>query len=165
MNLRERFTGLRARDRQMLVGGALVVLVLLTWAWAVDPLLKQRARLRADLPTQRAALAEMRAQVASLKANATTSAAQAVQPIPGSLLSFIDTQARAAGLGDALKRLEPAGEQAVRLTLERAEFERLAGLLDQLRATYGLEIGELGLNADASPGQVSGQLKLERRGG
>jgi general secretion pathway protein M len=154
---------LNPRDRRILIGGAVIVLLMLIFAWGVVPLHQAEQRLAVSVPEKRAALAQMRAQAQVLLATAPT--VVAIQPIPGSLLSFIDAQARQAGLESALKRLEPVGEEAVRLTFERVEFERLAKLLDQLQQTYGLRPSELSLNADVSPGQVSGQVKLERSGG
>lgn len=154
---------LSPRDRRILVVGGALVVVMLGFAWGVMPLRQAEQRLMISVPEKRAALAQMRAQAQAFAATAPT--VVAIQPIPGSLLSFVDAQARQAGLESALKRLEPVGENAVRLNFERVEFERLAKLLDQLQQGYGLRPSELSLNADVSPGQVSGQVKLERAGG
>jgi len=151
---------LSPRDRRVGLIGAAIVMALLAFSYVLLPLQRAHARLKISVPEKRLALAEMRAQALQISARAPTVVAKL--PISGSLLSFIDAQARQAGLAETLKRLEPVGDDAVRLTFERVEFERLARFLDQLNQSYGVSLSELSVTADVSPGQVSGQLKLDR---
>jgi len=157
------FAQMEHKDRRTLLIGAALAGLLVLFSYGLLPLWQGQQRLTFSVPEKRLALAEMRAQAQAMGASQPT--AVAILPIQGSLLSFIDAQARQAGLGEALKRLEPVGDNAVRLNFEKVEFERLARLLDQLHQSHGLRVSELSLNADVSPGQVTGQIKLERGNG
>lgn len=80
----------------------------------------------------------------------------------GSVLSIADSTAKAGGLGGAIKRMQPEGEQMVRVWLEDAPFNTLVTWLHSLETTQGIQITDFNVSQDDSPGLVKARLTLKR---
>ncbi len=154
--------GLAPRERLALALGGAAALLLLAWGLLWAPLQERAARLREQVARQEAEVAWMRraaAEAARLRA-----AAPRTRP-SGSLLGLVDRTARAAGLGQALARVQPQGEARVRVRLEGAPFDGLARWLGELAAA-GLRVEELDVEREArgGEGRVRARLTLAREG-
>lgn len=152
--------GREARERRVLSIGALLVAAMLLWAFAFKPLSEARAalaegngRLAADLAAMRAGAAELRGAASGDDA----ARARAGQ----SLLALADGGVRAIGLGNGLKRIEPAGDGRVRLRLEAVPFDPLAGWLETLALEQGITVAEMAVTRTEYAGQVDVQLVLQ----
>src|SRR5690606_42068341 len=84
----------QARERQMLLGGAAILLVALVWLLAFEPAWAGRQRLAEELPAQRAELARMASMID--EARALESVASAA-PASGSVRASPETSLAAAG--------------------------------------------------------------------
>lgn len=80
----------------------------------------------------------------------------------GSVLSVADSTAKADGLAAAIKRMQPDGDQTVRVWLENAPFNTLVAWLQKLEKDQGIHISDLNINQDDSPGHVKARLTLKR---
>jgi general secretion pathway protein M len=78
-----------------------------------------------------------------------------------SLLSVTDDSARSAGLGAALKRVEPDGSTGVRVWLEDASFDSVAGWLSVMDTHYGVDVDSATLERAATTGRINARLSLQ----
>ncbi len=145
-----------AGDRRVLVIGALIVLVLLGWAWVWEPLRSERLVLRERVAANADLLAQARAQ--PVPTMATRGA-----PRTGSLLARADASARAAGLGERLGGIEPQGQDALRLQIDDVAFDVLAAWLQSL-AVDGIAVEAMTVQRAASDGHVVARVVLRDAG-
>ena len=80
-----------------------------------------------------------------------------------SLLALAEQSARAAGLAQAFRRGEPAGEGQVRIWLEGAAFDRLLAWLESLEQSYAISLESGSLDPVGVPGLVNARLLLAER--
>lgn len=156
--LRETWSTLSARERQLaLAGGAvllLVVVALLAWL----PLQRELTRLRASVPEQQQQLARMRTQAAMVPA--LRSRAGGTPPAAGTLLTVVEQSANKHGVRSFLTRLDVEGGTAVQVTAEAVPFNALISWLAELREGYALNVENATLEAHGAPGTVNGRLRL-----
>ena len=152
---------LQPRERRMLAIGAAVVSAMLGWALLWYPLSHARAELAARVAHQRDDLAWMRralGEVGSLRAQGARSRADRQGK---SLLALADVSARGAGLTGALKRVEPAGSDSVRVNLEIADFDALVSWLDALARDYGVQATDFSADKVEGLGLVNARVTLQ----
>lgn len=145
-----------SRDRRVLAIGALIVLVLLGWAWVWEPLRSERLQLRERVGANADLLALARARPMPVF---TTPGA----PRTGSLLARADASVRAAGLGERLGGIEPQGRDALRLQIDDVAFDVLAAWLQSL-AVDGIAVEAMSVQRAASAGHVDARVVLRDAG-
>ena len=77
-----------------------------------------------------------------------------------SLLGLIDRTARSATLSTAVTRMEPQGQERVRIWLTGADFDKVIAWLGKLRKQHGVRVITLDVERDKEPGRVGGRLSL-----
>lgn len=162
--MKEWWSNLGTRER-LIVGGAAVLLVpLLLWALVWQPLASSVRRLETEVVAQREGLQWMRNAAAELK-QLHGSGAQASAGLGGrSLLAVVDQSARAAGLGNGLKRIEPDSATAVRARLEGVSFDAVVKWLDELSRQFGVLATLVSIERAQGIGQVNVRLTLQAPG-
>ena len=78
-----------------------------------------------------------------------------------SLLAIVDTGAKQMGVREAIKRIEPKGDDKVQIWLEDIVFNRLIVLLGELDRRNHIQIADVSLNK-AELGKVSGKITLNK---
>lgn len=159
--MRARWNALAPREQQMLAIGTVVVALLLGWALVWQPLVQTRARLAQRVSADRVALASMRAAQSELPTLSAAASRAAVDRQGKSLLALADASARSAGLGNALKRVEPASARSVRVSFEAANFDQLVGWIENLARDYGVEASDLSADRSEGMGLVNARVTLE----
>lgn len=149
------------RDRRVLVAGGIVVAILLIWALLWIPLSRARASLTAQVAQQRADVAWMRQSLAQARELRTQGARGNVARQGKSLLALADATARADGLGDALKRVEPTGAASVRVSFEVVDFDVLSNWLEALARDYGVSVTDLSVDKSQGLGLVNARVTLQ----
>ena len=147
---------LEPRERLVaLAGGALAVLIL-AWSFAWTPL--RDATLGFD-----AALAEKHAMLANARRWQALGGPPAM-PVAASesLVLVVDRTHRAHGLGGALSRNQPDGENGIRVTFQRVPFAQLIAWLGTLRKEHGVVVISANLDGTQQPGLVNASLELRR---
>ena len=152
--------GLSYRERLLVSGGAMLTLALLLYALAWQPFQASHRRLRQSVAEQRAELAAMRQMAEEIRRLGGASATP-TSPVDGrSLLTLVDQTARAAGLGAALKRVTPQGENRLGVQFDAVEFDQLVPWLGQLERDHRIVI--VNLSADrAAVGRVNARLTVQ----
>jgi len=159
--MRAWWDGLAMQERRMLAGGALVAGVLLGWAFAWHPLAQRRDDLEREVAGARATLAYVRAGTAEIERRKGTARRAGGERAGRSLLALADATARDAGLGDALRRVEPAGGSSVKVGFEAVRFDALAAWFEALASDYGIETTELSVDRGEAGGIVNARATLQ----
>lgn len=158
--LKARWQGLEPRQRFVLAGAGFVIVALVLWLWVWEPLRDARERARAQVAEQQALAGWLQA-VAPVAAGLREDGGAADELNDRSLLGMVDETARAAGLAAAIGRIEPAGENQVRIWLNDAGFATLMGWLEQV-AAGGIQVRELTAEGSAQTGAVNARITLGR---
>lgn len=153
---------LGARERGLIVVGTVLVMMLLSYVLAWEPLRNSDRRLRQSVAERRADLAWMRQAAEEIKRLGGTGAARPVAD-NRSLLTLVDQTARAAGLGAALKRVAPQGDDKLSAQLDGAEFDKLIPWLSALERDQAIAIISLNVDRTDAPALVNARVVLGRR--
>lgn len=153
---------LGARERGLIVVGTVLVMMLLSYVLAWEPLRNSDRRLRQSVAERRADLAWMRQAAEEIKR---LGGAGAARPVADnrSLLTLVDQTARAAGLGAALKRVAPQGDDKLSAQLDGAEFDKLIPWLSGLERDQAIAIISLNVDRTDAPALVNARIVLGRR--
>jgi general secretion pathway protein M len=159
--LKDWFFGLKPRERLLVAGGAVIVVLVALYTLAIAPFYgavnsraERVAQKEGDLAWMRGVAGEMMAR------NATAPAPAA--PSNESLVVLIDRTARECGLGAALTGQTPDGANGIRVRLEGAEFEKLVMCLATLQQAHSVTIESATIDRTAKPGLVNASLVLHR---
>ena len=79
-----------------------------------------------------------------------------------SLLSAVDQASKSGTLSKAPSRLQPDGENQVRVWLEDTQFDALLRWMLELQDNYGLKIEVVDIERQPTPGLVNARLSLTR---
>jgi type II secretory pathway component PulM len=145
------------RQEKMAAAATVLAVALLLLYLLLQPLLRNRARLREEVTTRRAELAWMQ-EAAREIGQSDLSARNSGGTMPP--LQFIDQAARENHLSDQLKRMEPGTGNEIKVWLSNAAYVDLVRWLRQLSASGRLTISSLNVEKGTSPGLVSAQLTL-----
>lgn len=146
--------------QQRLIGAAAVVLIgIVVYVWVWEPLVEARDAERERVAQQQAMLNWLEALVPvveELRRRGDRPASLGDR----SLLGLADESARAAGLAGALTRIEPAGEDQVRVWLDGADFVATMGWLEQFSRNQPIQVGQLQIDRAQGSGQVNVRVTL-----
>jgi len=154
---------LSLRERLALILGGLAVLGTALFLY-LEPVLRERTRLREELPQLRADLSWMRAhlgEVRRLRArNQPGAEGESTRLTPAA----IEASVRDSGLGGALQNLEPVGPDRVRIRFREVPFPELMVWLGRLQQR-GIEVAQARIRrSEEKAGQVRAELTLEAGG-
>lgn len=135
-----RWAGLSQRERAIVAGGAIVVMLLVLWLFVVQPLTSARDRLRSALPSLRAQAAQVAAGAEEVKKLRTAGARSATSGDP--VAGVLET-AEAAGLKDRIRSVSPTSD-TVAVSLEPVAYPRLVRWLGDLAQGRGLVVAAFG---------------------
>lgn len=141
---------------------ALAILAAMAWGW--QSVSVRRARLEHSVPRERALVRWMEQAAREVKTLRQSKSAQQGKDAGQSLLSVINATAASHSLAPRIRRMEPQGDDAVRLWLSAAPFDALVEWLGGLRQDYRIEVSNADINDTETPGSVDAALTLKRRG-
>lgn len=150
------------RDRRVLLIGSIFTSFALVYMLLWEPLHQQRDRYRQQIDEQRQLLHWMNERSVEAKLLMARSGGPATPASSGSLLSLVDKQARAAGLGKGLKRVEPAGKNQVRLWFDGVDFNLLVTWLGSLEEKFGADVDSAVIDHTDTIGRVNARLVITR---
>ena len=82
---------------------------------------------------------------------------------PESLLVLIDRSASESGLAKALVGTQPAPNGSMRVQLEQADFNQVAGWLSRLSSQHGVRVESATITSSSTPGIVNATVQLRAR--
>jgi len=150
---------LETRQRIVLVAAALVLLGLFLFVQVWEPL-KQASAMERERIAQQQALVDWLVAVTPMAQRLQQQRIAQRRDSDQSLLGLTDETARAAGLASALTRIEPAGQDQVRVWLDNADFLRMMGWLEQLSSQHPVDIEQMAIDRAAGEGRVNVRVTL-----
>lgn len=158
--MRQWWLGLEQRERRTLILGVSALAVILAYFLLWRPAHLGATRAATKLRQEEALLTWMQraaAEARQLQQSGGGSSATNGQ----SLFALADQSARAAGLADAIRRVEPSGADHVRISLQDAAFDRVVTWLGGLSAKQGVAVDAATIRQGKAPGKVNAQLVLK----
>ena len=158
----------RSPSERLLIGiAALLLMVLVVYALAWRPLQHHLADLDRGIAQQRQLklwLEGTRSEVMRLRRQTPTAGQGAGDR--RSLLALVDQTARQAGLGRSIRRVEPNGQDGVRLRFEAVAFDDLMVWLEKIAGIGDIAVEAAAIDRRDEGGLVDARLTLRsRRGG
>lgn len=159
--MKDWFLGLEKRERLFVLVGAAAALVMVIWGLLLNPLFSASAATANRIDTKRNTLAFLRVAAAEIAAGGDATAAR--PDLTGqSLVVVVDRSARQAGLGNALTRNQPVGDDGIRVRLDDASFDAVARWLATLNASSGLAIDSASFDRTPAEGRVNASIVLRQ---
>ncbi|WP_455216736.1 type II secretion system protein GspM [Kaarinaea lacus] len=152
--------GLEQRERHLVISGAVLTVIMLLYLVIWKPLTSNVDELRVSTREQQTTLIWMKQAAGEIK-KLRGSGSQAKPASGQSLLTLVDTTAKAGKLGNSVKRIQPDGEQKVRVWMENASFDDVVRWLVLLETRHGVNIESSVFEVKESAGSVDVRLVLE----
>ncbi|MDH5326757.1 MAG: type II secretion system protein M [Gammaproteobacteria bacterium] len=155
------FNSKEQRERQILVGGVVSVVLLLLYAMVWDPIVGGKAKLEQQAEQMRRDLTWMQEQASKVRVLKAGSAPLGrIQP-GQSLLGIIDRSAKSSQLGNSVKRVKPDGENKARVWLENANFNDVIRWAESLKRSYNVEIESVSIEKEEQAGLISARFVFQ----
>lgn len=157
--MRNILSGLDAQQRLLVVAGTVllgIVIIALIWGSFVKD-----ARRLEEIVVEQRELEQWMQQAAqeAFQLRGITSGTVAVAGNK-SLLALADQTAKQSRLGQAMKRVEPEGQDKVRIQLDDALFDDMAQWLEKLELTYNIHVERISIDKLPRSGFVNARLTL-----
>ncbi len=159
--MKEWFQSLNERERLMVLGGGMVVLILLLYAMIWRPVMQGVVNQRAELERANKLLVWMKKSISDVRAQEGPGRGGAPRPPGQSLLSLIDSTAKTSGFGAQVKRVKPDGENKVQIWIDDVSFDKVIAWLQGLQELYGIQITGTSIDRGNVDGQVNVNVQLE----
>jgi len=152
---------LETSERRLVIGGGGLLLLMFLYIAIWEPLTNSVEELRISTTEQESLLVWMRGAAQEVKQLKGSGGQKTEQVGGGSLLSLVDRTAKAARLGPVLKRVQPDGEDKVRVWLEAASFDDLMRWLSTLNSRHDVHAVSSVFQTVEAPGRVDARLVFE----
>jgi general secretion pathway protein M len=156
------FMQLATRERRIVLSGLALLIIILIYLLAWEPFVNHRQQLRQTVKEQQALVEWM--QQASAEAEqlrAVNGDAAGRLPDGQSLLAVVDQAAKNSGLGAAMKRVEPEGQDTARVWFEQARFDELMTWLDGMQRNFGVGVVSIVLERQEQSGLINARVTLQ----
>lgn len=159
--MKDWFNGLAPRERLMVSVAAVIVALALIYAAAWSPLASSVVRLENSVEEQQALKQWMQQSAAEVNQLRNSSGATGASG-HRSLLAVVDQTSKQSQLAPAVKRIEPDGQELVRVTLEQASFDDMVKWLGGLQRSSAVSVEDISIERQAESGRVNVRLTLKR---
>ena len=154
---KNRWSGLEAREQQILRLSAVILGLVLVYLLIIDPVYSGRDNAEQRLRSTQKAFSVMQQQALDLKASLSNPGISASGP----LLTQVESSAQKEGLRDALKRLQPSGDDQIQVSLEGASYQQIMQWLNNLHH-QGVRAQRVDIQVDRKSDLLEVQLLLAR---
>ena len=131
------------RERLIVIVGAALTLIILGYALVWEPWHRRLGQLRVQVPSKQETLAWMTREAARIEPLARRRAQTRGEALP--ILTVIEQSATRAELRDAIRRMQPAEDDQVRVWLSDAHFDPWLQWVETLKRE-GIEVVEATVN-------------------
>ena len=159
--MKDWLNSLEQNERRMVIAGSVLLMMMLVYIMAWEPLVNKVGALRASTAEQQTLLSWMKQAAQEVKQLRGLTGQRNRPASSQSLLSLVDSTAKAGKLGKSLKRVQPDGDQKVRVWLEEANFDDVIRWLTALETRQGVRIVSTVFQARENAGQVDVRLVFE----
>ena len=156
---RQWWSARQQRERQVLIAGAVVVVLAIFYAAIWQPVAKARHRAELDLQQTRSVANRLETIAVVVEQSRGSGAGAATRSMP--LLSAVDQATHRPELGKEPSRIQPEGDKEVKVWLDDVAFDALVAWLQEVQTQYGIVVSAAELERKAD-GVVSARLSLVR---
>lgn len=158
--LQERYNALQPRERKLVLAAAFIVLLMLLYLLVWDPASHARQANAAALQEARSTAAQIERLAARIPQRAAKASHNAADK-GSSLLTIVDSASRNIVGLPAPSRLQPEGDDEVRIWFERAPFKSLVQWAQALRSAHGISVIDADVSASDTAGVVNARFSLQ----
>ena len=159
--MQEWFNNLDARERKVLISGAIVLLIISIYFLGWEPFVKKIDKLQKSNIENQQTLAWMQQRAQEVKYLRRTTAGSKKDLKGQSLLGVLDKTAKSHKLGNAIKRVQPEGTSKAQVRLEKASFNHIIQWVEQLERRQGIRIVNSVIERQSEPGLVNARIIFE----
>ncbi len=152
------FDNLLPREQISIIAGCSIILIILTWAFAWNPLKNSSDELNISIIEKNDLYASL-AQVESIQI---TTPRYPQSSVNQSLVVLVDQTHRNHGLNGTLSRNQPEGVDGILVAFQRCSFDRLIGWLGDMQDNYAIKVESASIDSSIEPGLVNATLVLRR---
>lgn len=156
--LRERYAALQPREQQILLVGAVVVVLAIGYLAIWEPAVTARQHATLALADTR----DTAVRIERLQASTGSHTQKTIVGTNQSLLATVDQASKASSIGTPPSRLQPDGDTRVRVWFENVPFNAMVEWLHTLQTRYGIRVENAEFTRKDKPGQVDVRLSLVR---
>lgn len=159
--LRDWFYGLQPREKLYLIAGAAGFVMMVVYFSLWLPLAGAVGRLDEAVTQQQHDIVWMGAASGNIRQLQQNSQRRMSSR---SMLAVIDQAITTANLKTGLQRMEPDGQNTVKLWLNKSPFDQVIAMLGQLEQGQGIAVQSLAMTAADGAGLVDARITLTRGG-
>ncbi|MCI0749501.1 MAG: type II secretion system protein M [Nevskiales bacterium] len=161
--LRSAWENLAERERRMLAlgGGVLCLIVFYLLLW--EPL--RQARIDKAEALAQARILATRLELMAVEAQRGDNGGRRATSTGQSLLAVVDQSGKSSQLGKPPVRLQPEGDNTVKVWLEEVPFEAVLRWLHELQTRHGVRVDNADFERQTTPGLVNVRVTLVRNQG
>ncbi|MET0656904.1 MAG: type II secretion system protein M [Steroidobacteraceae bacterium] len=163
MTLKQKFAALSTRERVIVIGGAVLVVIVAIYMLALSPFYRALDARAERLERKQVDLSWMHSVAPELQSSGGAMPAAAA-PTGESLVVLVDRTAREGNLASALTGQTPTGNGGIRVRFENANFDTLVLWMGSLVQRHGVYIDQATLDRGEKPGLVNASFVLTRAG-
>jgi len=157
--LKTRFMALQLRERFIVGGGIILLVVFCLYSLALSPFYKSVRERSAHVAQKQQDLAWMQSMAPQLRALGNT------RPLSNpneSLVVVIASTAGRANIASSISGQTPSGNNSVRVRLDGVQFDSLVSWLGILQTEFGINADTADVTHGPQPGKVNAVLTLTR---
>lgn len=147
-----------ARERFIVLIALLVMFILATHAFVIEPYQNRIASLGEEIEQSKSDLQWMASMVHRIPTNVSNVSQQSFS---GSLANLIDQAVKQQNLNSFLAQMTPKGEEEIRVRFSAVPFDQLIRFIAKM-SDQGLRVKDLRINASDNPAQVDSNLVLNK---
>ena len=152
------FYALESQEKNALIFGVLALFIISLYYFVWAPFHEEKQALRTIVASQKSTLAWMQSATNEIQQLRQRSSTTQNTTTSTSLLSLVEQSSTL--LGKVEKRIEPQGEQAVKITLDKVSFTQLITWLGQLYNQHGIEVRQIHIERETAADMVNVRLTL-----
>ena len=157
--MKEKWQQLSLREKRLVIITAIVVAVTLLYFMIWEPLQDGIETSRVRVNAQANTLQQIREQAAEAKQLRATKS-RADTRGGGSLLVIIERTAQQKNLKSSLQKVQPEGQDGVRVWVENAAFDQLIDWLALLENKNTIYVSEIIIERQNEPGRINSRILL-----
>ena len=160
--MKEWFNSLQTRERNLVLGAALILAALIIYLLLWEPTAKKVAGLKNAVNTQQTQLAWMQQASQEVKALQKGPLPLSTSNQGLSLINAVENSAKKTGLSETITRTEPQGSDKITVELRGTEFDRLVNWIGVLTNQYSAQVTQFNASRTDAKGRVDARFILSR---
>ena len=157
--MKEWFDSLQPRERQLLITAGVILALLMIYTMLWRPFVAQIELSRMGIESEQKTLSMMKSLQVQAQQLQATSSRRTNKPIGGSIMKVVDSTRNSAQLPTA-KRIEPEGQNSLRLWIDNAPFDKVIMWLGRLNRQYDINVTEIIVDKQNESGVVNVKMIL-----